>query len=527
MSDDHLRDDDQAHVEWDTTELGRQGGQTYSADYDPAARTVLIRTADGEETIPILEGAGTWQQQAERELAARGYGARWTRWETTAGGGFTMSTARRDTDTRPAPVSSPGPDVPQRVWVPDTDAATWSSRDLEEPPVGDDGTPQTGRVRVYPAYRFPVHQPTEGGVGLEQEITVTDWRKQGREWAEAEARRQVGEALGEAAGPDASWWLGRPAKDSYRWHPWKGTPRDALPVDPAAEPRWRPEPVAVEPPVAPPPVMGPQLYPPGDGDPQLFTRCGRCGFVTGPTKMTPSSCANCRGGDDELYDSNAGEQALSQQRPQPWRNPKTAAELEEQLPPAEQARRFAERLEHHRAWRGGGEEPAAGYDDHRHQCEICREVERGGDGTGRRLRVLPGPGPVAVTYSGGLPGQTLHPAAEAVEDAARTHLGAYTIPDDLTGVLDVDALLGSLSQLMEGIGGSFTALAEHGFGDGPVHASVVELLIAFAGSFTAMAETATEVHAEWASNPDNDHDLRRARGEIPRASLFNVGGVPA
>ncbi len=114
----------------------------------------------------------------------------------------------------------------------------------------------------------------------------------------------------------------------------------------------------------------------------------------------------------------------------------------------------------------------------------------------------------------------MHPAVDAVLETIHDQLGTYEIPEE-GGVLDVDALFGSLNPLMEGFGDTLKVLADK-FGDSPVHGEVVEMLAAFASSLASMADDAAEVHQQWQTNPDNEHDLRRARGEITNASLFNV-----
>ena len=531
------------------------------------------------------------------------------------------------------------------VWVPDPDAASWSAHQTNPPASAVGDQPQRGRVRVFPTYDFPVYQSHPGGIGLDQTITITDWRKQGAQWAEQEARRQVGAALGTDPDEngDLSWWMGRPKKGTFRWLPYKGTPRDALPVNPEEQTVWEP---------ARPDPAGEQVVHaeekaasaedqvraalrdiitsrPEDSRGNLVHLAELRARLTGLTRseqddalralsrqdpafdLYPNPARNehtereqaaglelggeqqhlvgytggrqtvadagaavgepvLRPGDvqpgDEVYDSGAGENATvaaadgesvtidygretipgipqsRQLRIPDWGlTPgvlrRTSADLpgggerrmtadiggravaqEEARPPADQAARFAERRGHYLTWRGDGDVPAPGYAEHAAGCGVCSDMDRGGDGVGRRLRVRAGAVP---TFMGGVPGQARHPAVEAVLDAAHTHIAAYAIPDDLTGVRDVDSLVGSLGPLMEGIGASLTGLAAV-FGESPVHASVVEMLGEFAGSFSTMADSAGEVYAEWRDNPDNAHDRRRAFGQIPRASLFNV-----
>lgn len=448
------------------------------------------------------------------------------------------------------------------VWVPGDDAARWSAHDVDRPPVAAGEAPAMGRVRVFPTYTFTVSQPGTGGIGLGQTITITDWRKQGPAWATAEAHRQVTAALGEPAedAPGGAWWMGpRPKRDTFRWHPLRGTPRDALPVDPDGQPGWQPdraEPAEPdgEPLVAPehreralveaedtgaPFVTGPADV--AVGDKVVRSNTGEVGLVT----QVDADAVNLNG-----WDGHGGRlpgapgvrylrsalQAGELQRPEdqgslpdpghidpghaavaagPFQQ---AAGYEDGLPAEVQRRRFERRRAHQQAWRGDGETPAPAYSAHRDRCEICRDLESGGDGVGRRMRVQASGG---LTFVGGVAGQSQHAAVDAVLDAVHSQVAAYSIPDDLTGVLDVDSMIGSLAPLMEGTGAALGALAET-FGSSPVHTSVVELLADFAGSFGVMAEEARSVHAQWRGNPANDHDLRRASGEIPRAALFNV-----
>lgn len=115
---------------------------------------------------------------------------------------------------------------------------------------------------------------------------------------------------------------------------------------------------------------------------------------------------------------------------------------------------------------------------------------------------------------------TIHPAVEAVVEALQDHVAGYEIPEN--GVLDVDSLIGSIPELMNGIGDALTSLSENGFGESPVHQSVVEMLSEFAAAVRNMADEAGAVHVAWRSNPDNEHDLRRANNEVAGAHLFNV-----
>lgn len=234
---------------WDTTDLGKQGGETFSADYDPA-RGVVRLSGTGIEPEEFPVDAGQWEQQAARELAARGYGNRWNQWEPGQDGTRVMSTAR--THFPDADYNHPRPqDRPSTAGGTDDGwergAASYSASAAAAPdaPPPAYQPPQYGRVRVYPTYTFPVFQSGAGGIGLDQEIVVTDFDKKGRQWAEQEARRQVSEALGAPPNtddtPGGAWWMGQPKKDQFRWQPLKGTPRDARPNDGLPEtPPWTP-----------------------------------------------------------------------------------------------------------------------------------------------------------------------------------------------------------------------------------------------------------------------------------------------
>lgn len=241
---------------WDLTDLGRQGGEAYDVRYDETTNTVTVSGGSGEPDSFTVDPGRDWQAQAARELAGRGYGARWTQWDSTDGGGAVMSAARTsfpdpEEFTRPADGRSFWDDTRAPAgdadWERGEGAASYSAAAAAAPdaPPPAYEPPQYGRVRVYPTYTFPVYQSGVGGIGLDQEITVNDFDKQGREWAEQEARRQVTEALGapphEDGTPGGAWWMGQPVKDSFRWQPLKGTPRDAKPNDGLPEPQpWQP-----------------------------------------------------------------------------------------------------------------------------------------------------------------------------------------------------------------------------------------------------------------------------------------------
>lgn len=114
-----------------------------------------------------------------------------------------------------------------------------------------------------------------------------------------------------------------------------------------------------------------------------------------------------------------------------------------------------------------------------------------------------------------------HPAFEAALSALQDNIGGYTIPDDGTGVLDVDALIASIGGFMHGAAGVLTQLAEY-LAEGPTNQVVVDQLNEFSGAIHAMGGDAGEVYEAWRNNEDNAHDLRRAEGEINQAALFNV-----
>lgn len=581
---------------WDITELGRQGGESFSADYLPGSGVVRISGPGiAAEEFPV--DADQWQQQAARELAVRGYGARWTRWEAGPDGTQVMSTARTrfpDTD-QPRPVET----APETETDWEAGAAHYSAAAAERPESAPAERPESaplpqveyGRVRVYPQYIFPVYQSGPGGIGVDQQITVTDWDKQGRTWAEAEARRQVTDALGAPAddAPGGPWWMGRPEKDAFRWQPVKGTPRTAKPNDGHPEPQpwqpWRASETAAE--TGTDPVsddVGP--YPEGGTeDEQAAWRSRKLAFEAGAQIDREHERAAAAGtpyveaahqvqAGDRVLDTENGELATvtgtsdygtvaikydgnvspDSRVLRPNATPEalqmvprdsTYASLEDRRPPAEQAERYAERKQHHLERRGDGKRAKNGYPAHAKGCRVCADIDAGGDGAGRRMasvRVAPpaktGPGtgpaaetddyPVRFTFTGGRgtggeAGEIRHWAFEASLDALRDHVGAWTIPDDGTGVLDTDALIASIGGYIAGVAAQLAGLADRlGGGQTPIAAVVGEVLDDFAASLTVMAGEAGEAYRLWTENDDNAHDLRRARGEIPRADLFNV-----
>lgn len=413
---------------WDTTDLGKRGGESFSVDYDPA-RGVVRLSGQGVEAEEFPVDADRWEQQASRELAARGYGARWTQWEPGQNGTRVMSAAR----TEPADDDS---------W--EQGAASYSGGAAEAPeaPAPDYQPPQYGRVRVYPQYTFPVYQTGPGGIGAEQEITVTDWDKQGRAWAEAEAKRQVAEALGAPSedAPGGSWWMGRPVKDQFRWQPVKGTPRTAKPNDGLPEPApwtpWRTSGTGTG--------TGTEAgtgtdaetaaWPPGedrDISPAEYDRRVAAAEAAGtPYVLRPQDVQtgdrvadNAAGGelgtvrevtpeggvqveyDRELTPGHPGTKGvlvggLEGGTLQRVPRDATYASLEERRPPAEQAERYAARQAHYAEQHGPGKRGKKGWTAHKRGCRVCSDIDAGGDGVGRRLVVKAPVSPVETDPSG-------------------------------------------------------------------------------------------------------------------------------
>jgi hypothetical protein len=492
---------------WDTTELGRQGGEAYDVRFDRATGTVTVTGAGGEPESFEVDAGGDWRGQAARELAARGYGARWTRWDDTDDGAV-LSVARTSAE-------APADDDWERG------AASYSAAAAEAPEPPPRPAPrELGRVRVYPTYTFPVYQSGPGGIGLDQTITITDWDKQGRQWAEAEARRQVTEALGEPS-DDAvggAWWMGRGSKDAFRWQPEKGTPRSAKPFDGMPEPPpWEPE--RPEPAAETAAETGPEVA-------ETVAETGPAGGETEPA--VPGSSA--------WY---AEQEAKG----------RTPAEIEESLPPDVQAQRYADRKDHHETWRGTGKRARNGYPAHRKGCRVCQDIDAGGDGVGRRMHVVapapaappvvfvapaeapaPAPssprgeaGPVRFTFAGDEATEVRHWRWEGALDALQDQVGGWEIPPDGSGVLDTDSFIASIGGYVQGLAGVLGQLGEQfGSGETPIAPVVGETLADFAAALGVMSAEAAEVHQRWTENDDNAHDLRRARGEIPGAHLFNV-----
>jgi hypothetical protein len=568
----------------DLTELGQQGGDTFDVRYDQASHTVTINGADGPESFTV-DPTGDWRQQAALEMATRGYGARWSNWEYAHDGGAVMSAARASYPDQ----ADDGPG-----W--EAGAATYSAAAAAAPetpaaPPVDYTPPEYGRVRVYPQYTFPVYQSGVGGIGLDQEITVTDWDKQGRDWAEAEARRQVAEALGgppnEDGIPGGPWWMGQATKGEHRWRPVKGTPRSAKPNDGLPEPLpwrpWRPAETETD------PVSPDEKWPAGyerDISPAEYDRqvaeaaAAGTPFVLDAREVQP--------GDQVLYGedlarvaevdgdrvtidhgreltpgvpgsrrSSFGRESLLGGPLRKVPNNATYASLEDRRPPAEQAARYAERRAHYDEMHGPGKRGKKGWTAHKRGCRTCADIDDGGDGTGRRLHAVP-PAPASVpaetapvspaetaetaapapaggaedypvrfTWAAGSAGDTgeevRHWRWEAALDALQDHVGAWTIPDDGTGVLDVDSFISSIGGYVQDLAGVMGQLGEQfSSGETPIAPVVGETLADFAGALGTMAGEAAEVHERWQGNEDNAHDLRRARGEIPGAHLFNV-----
>lgn len=116
-----------------------------------------------------------------------------------------------------------------------------------------------------------------------------------------------------------------------------------------------------------------------------------------------------------------------------------------------------------------------------------------------------------------------HEAWQAVAAALNDNVATWEIPDDGTGVLDTDMFIASIGGFMNSFTGVLDQVAEY-LAEGPANIVVVEQLREFSTALSAMAGDAAQVYEQWTSNEDNAHDLRRARGEIQRAELFNVGG---
>jgi hypothetical protein len=223
----------------------------------------------------------------------------------------------------------------------------------------------------------------------------------------------------------------------------------------------------------------------------------------------------------------------------------TYASLEDRRPPAEQAARYAERRAHYEEHHGPGKRGKKGWTAHRRGCRVCTDIDAGGDGTGRQLQSVPPVPTVAETETaaggtgpagGGEPSRYVwaspgdgetdvrHWRFAAALDALQDHVAGWVIPEDGTGVLDTDSFIASIGPYVGALGTVLGELGEQfGSGETPIAPVVGETLADFAAAFTAMAGEAAEVYERWVSNEDNAHDLRRARGEIPGAHLFNVG----
>jgi hypothetical protein len=117
--------------------------------------------------------------------------------------------------------------------------------------------------------------------------------------------------------------------------------------------------------------------------------------------------------------------------------------------------------------------------------------------------------------------QVTHASWEAAMAALHDSVATYTIPDDGTGVLDVDSFISSIGGFMIGLSGVLDQVRDH-LAEGPTNHVVVEQLGEFSIATAAMAGDAAEVYEQWRNNEDNAHDLRRAEGEIQQAHLFNV-----
>jgi hypothetical protein len=119
--------------------------------------------------------------------------------------------------------------------------------------------------------------------------------------------------------------------------------------------------------------------------------------------------------------------------------------------------------------------------------------------------------------------EVTHPTWEAALSALQDSVATYEIPDDGTGVLDVDSFIASIGGFMNGYSSVLDQVAAY-LAEGPTNAVVVEQLAEFSAAISAMASDAAQVYEMWRTNEDNAHDLRRAEGEINGAELFNVGG---
>lgn len=119
--------------------------------------------------------------------------------------------------------------------------------------------------------------------------------------------------------------------------------------------------------------------------------------------------------------------------------------------------------------------------------------------------------------------EVTHPTWEAALSALNDAVATYQIPDDGTGVLDVDSFISSIGGFMNGLSTVLDSVGSE-LSEGPTNHVVVEQLAEFSTAITAMAGDAAQVYEAWRTNEDNAHDLRRAEGEIQRAELFNVGG---
>ncbi|MEU7591256.1 hypothetical protein AB0A95_33790 [Micromonospora sp. NPDC049230] len=120
-------------------------------------------------------------------------------------------------------------------------------------------------------------------------------------------------------------------------------------------------------------------------------------------------------------------------------------------------------------------------------------------------------------------GEIKHAAWEAAAEALHDNIATWSIPDDGTGVADTDTFIASISGFLNAFAGVLDDLVPTlGGGESPVAAVVADQLQEFSGGLRAMAGDAGEVYEAWATNEDNDHDLRRANGDVSHAELFNV-----
>lgn len=105
----------------------------------------------------------------------------------------------------------------QHTPEPGEDAATWTAEPEPTPEPATYQPPKYGRVRCYPWYQFALTDPANPDA---DEIWIVDYDKAGEDAARQQAI--------ELAGPGAI--VGRLLrKETFRWRPYAGTPKDARP----------------------------------------------------------------------------------------------------------------------------------------------------------------------------------------------------------------------------------------------------------------------------------------------------------